>query len=69
MVACEPRRSPLALWGARGVIHALFDPLPLWRAQCAGEVSGLVLPAGHYIPEEAPDALLDAALPFLLAGQ
>jgi haloacetate dehalogenase len=28
-------------------------------------VRGHTLPCGHYIPEEAPDALLDAALPFL----
>jgi haloacetate dehalogenase len=61
------RCDMLALWGARGVIHALFDPLPLWRAQCAGEVSGLVLPAGHYIPEELPEETAGALHGFLSA--
>ncbi len=50
-IACDM----LVLWGARGVVHALFDPLALWQAQCAGTVQGLALPAGHYIPEELPD--------------
>jgi haloacetate dehalogenase len=44
----------LVLWGERGVIHALFDPLRLWRAQCAAMVLGLAMPAGHFIPEELP---------------
>jgi haloacetate dehalogenase len=44
----------LVLWGARGVVQRLFDPLALWRAQCAGAVSGRALPAGHFIPEELP---------------
>lgn len=49
-VACDM----LLLWGQRGVVAALFDPLALWRAQCAGTVHGECLPAGHYIPEELP---------------
>jgi haloacetate dehalogenase len=52
------------LWGQRGVIHALFDPLGLWRAQCVGVVTGAVLPAGHFIPEELPDAMAEALLAF-----
>lgn len=44
----------LVLWGERGVVHQLFEPLALWRAQCAAPVSGEVLPAGHFIPEELP---------------
>jgi haloacetate dehalogenase len=31
----------------------------------AQQVSGEALPCGHYIAEEAPDALLAKALPFL----
>ena len=42
----------LVLWGTRGVIHALFDPLALWRAQCSAQVSGLAMPAGHFLAEE-----------------
>lgn len=45
----------LLLWGERGVIAKLFDPLALWQAQCAGTVSGRAVPAGHFIPEELPD--------------
>jgi haloacetate dehalogenase len=49
-IACDT----LVLWGERGVIHALFDPLALWRAQCSATVSGHTMPAGHYIAEELP---------------
>ena len=44
----------LVLWGERGVVHKLFDPLALWQAQCAARVSGDVMAAGHFIPEERP---------------
>jgi haloacetate dehalogenase len=37
-----------------------------WRKLAPG-VSGHTLPCGHYVPEEAPEALLAAALPFLEA--
>ncbi|NUZ06591.1 alpha/beta fold hydrolase [Piscinibacter koreensis] len=53
------------LWGADGVIERCFDPLALWR-RVATDVAGEALPCGHYIAEEAPDALLAKALPFLL---
>lgn len=45
----------LVLWGERGVVHRLFDPLALWQAQCARTVTGQAMPAGHFIPEELPD--------------
>lgn len=44
----------LVLWGARGVVHKMFEPLALWQAQCAGTVSGHTMEAGHFIPEELP---------------
>ena len=49
-IACDT----LVLWGARGVVHRLFKPLELWQAQCRATVSGQLLPAGHFIPEELP---------------
>jgi len=55
----------LVLWGAQGVVARCFDPLREWRA-LAAQVEGEALDCGHYIPEEAPDALLARALPFLL---
>ena len=49
-IACDL----LVLWGARGVVQRLFDPLALWRAQCDGRVSGRALDCGHFLPEERP---------------
>ena len=49
-IACDL----LVLWGERGVVQRLFDPLTLWRAQCSAQVSGEALPCGHFIPEELP---------------
>jgi haloacetate dehalogenase len=53
------------LWGEHGVVQRCFRPLEEWR-EVAADVQGGSLPCGHYIPEEAPRELLDAALPFLL---
>lgn len=55
----------LALWGEQGVVHRCFDPLREWQ-RVAADVRGHALPCGHYIAEEAPRELIDAALPFLL---
>ena len=55
------------LWGDKGVIGRCFDPLAEWK-RVAADVQGAALPCGHYIAEEAPDALLAAAVPFLVAG-
>ncbi len=49
-IACDLR----VLWGARGVVQRLFDPMTLWRAQCSAAVSGQAMAAGHFIPEELP---------------
>ena len=57
----------LALWGSKGVVQRLFKPLDDWRA-VADDVRGKALTSGHYIPEEAPDALLAELLPFLSEG-
>jgi len=54
----------LALWGAEGVVHRCFDVLAEWR-RVAHDVRGHALLCGHYIAEEAPEALLAEALPFL----
>jgi haloacetate dehalogenase len=54
----------LALWGADGVVGKCFDPLAEWRKWSA-QVTAEALPCGHYIPEEAPERLLEHVLPFL----
>jgi haloacetate dehalogenase len=45
----------LVLWGQRGVVQRLFEPLALWQAQCSAQVSGDAVAAGHFIPEELPE--------------
>ena len=57
----------LALWGADGVVQRCFEPLVEWR-RVARDVRGEPLPCGHYIAEEAPDALLERVLPFFAEG-
>ena len=54
----------LVLWGERGIIGKLFDPLALWQAQCAAQVTGQSMPAGHFIPEELPTQTAQALLAF-----
>ncbi len=52
------------LWGARNVIWERFDVLEVWR-RFAREVQGGEIDSGHYIAEQAPEATLEAMLPFL----
>jgi haloacetate dehalogenase len=58
-IACPLR----VLWGKEGVIEKCFEPVAEWR-RVARDVSGRALPCGHYIPEEAPDALIAEMLGF-----
>jgi haloacetate dehalogenase len=51
------------LWGDHGAVGKCFDVLALWRER-ATDVSGVSLPCGHYIAEEAPQLLLAEALKF-----
>lgn len=54
----------LVLWGERGVVAKLFEPLALWQAQCRARVSGQAVPAGHFIPEELPHETAQALRDF-----
>ena len=54
----------LVLWGAQGVVGRVVDPLAEWN-RVAEDVRGTSLDCGHYMPEEAPEAVLAEALPFL----
>ena len=48
----------LALWGKYGAIEKCFDALALWRLR-ARDVRGHALETGHYMAEEAPDAVAE----------
>lgn len=54
----------LALWGEYGKMHQLFDVLGTWKEK-AQLAEGRALRSGHFIPEEAPDALLEELEKFL----
>ena len=54
----------MVLWGADGVVNKCFRPLEEWQAICRN-VIGETLPCGHYLPEEAPDMLLQTVETFL----
>jgi haloacetate dehalogenase len=56
----------LALWAERGAMHSLFDVGATWKERAAN-VTGKVLPGGHFLPEEAPDQTLAELFPFLRA--
>ena len=53
------------LWGSHGVVGRLYEPLAMWRAQCSVAVSGEAMEAGHFIPEERPEATADRLHAFL----
>ena len=61
-IACDT----LVLWGERGVVNRLFQPLALWQAQCSAKVSGQAVPAGHFIPEELPELTAQALADFMV---
>lgn len=49
---------PLSVvWGERGVVNKLFNPIADWQDRAQHTATGRAMPTGHYIPEEAPDLL------------
>lgn len=52
------------LWGSRGVVGQLYDPLAVW-ANYAADLRGKAIDAGHFLVEERPDAVLAALDDFL----
>ena len=65
-MGCKVACDMLVLWGARGVVQRLFDPMLLWQAQCSAAVSGKAMAAGHFIPEELPDETAAALRQFFV---
>ena len=58
------RMPVLALWGRRGVIERMFDPIRDWR-EVARDVRGKALDCGHFLPEEKPAEVLAELRRFL----
>jgi len=63
-----PERSitcpTLALWSQNGAVAEWYEPLEIWAAWCE-QVDGGPVPAGHFIPEEAPELTAQHLLDFL----
>lgn len=57
----------LFVWSKLGFPATTGDPLSLWKAWTQN-LSGAEVDCGHFMPEENPDALLAAAVPFLCAA-
>jgi len=48
----------LALWGAKGSIPKWYDAAEVWRRYTSGPLTTGDVPSGHYLAEEAPEAVL-----------
>jgi len=57
----------LALWGAKGLVHKLYDVAGVWREK-ATNVEGAGLACGHFLPEEAADDTSAALIEFFKRG-
>lgn len=53
----------LVLWGARGIVGRLFDVPATWHGK-AHDLRCQPLDAGHFLPEEAPEATAEALIGF-----
>ncbi len=54
----------LVLWGADAKIEAWYDALSIWQEFAIEPVMGHTVPGGHYLPEEAPEAVVHALMDF-----
>lgn len=57
-------RPVFLAWSDASHVAKGANPLSVWSEHCR-DVSGGPIRSSHYIPEEAPEALLDGLLPFL----
>jgi haloacetate dehalogenase len=47
------------LWGKKGLIEKKYDAIAEWKKVSDSSVEGEAVACGHYIPEEAPDVLME----------
>lgn len=52
------------LWGAKGVVGRMFDPMALWQDYTNNKVTGCAMETGHFIPEEDPEGTIRELLGF-----
>lgn len=52
------------IWGRNGIVGRMFDPIADWQAKCSAGVTGVAFDAGHFIPEQKPDQLLEEMFGF-----
>jgi haloacetate dehalogenase len=53
----------LVLWGEKSHVNRSYKPIAAWRER-ASDVSGKMLPCGHYPAEQSPDATCAGMLAF-----
>jgi haloacetate dehalogenase len=53
----------LVLWGGHEFVGQAYEPISVWQ-EYAADVQGTALPAGHFLPEESPDLVLQALTGF-----
>lgn len=58
-------KAPLmTLWGERGPMAKIYDVLKIWKER-GTNVTGKGLPAGHFVPEDAPEQLAAEIMGFV----
>ncbi len=55
----------LVLWGGAGGPAQAADMLAVWKPRCEHVEGYPILDSGHFIPEEQPEALIQAILRFV----
>ena len=55
----------LLLWGANGVVGRLWDVMAKWRLLADNIEGRAITNCGHFVPEEQPEQVLEALMPFL----
>lgn len=58
------RCSVLVLWSEKGKMHQLYNVLETWR-ECAYDVRGHEISAGHFLVEEVPEKILSELMAFV----
>lgn len=53
----------LVLWGGKGFVNRTYDVLDVWK-EYAEHIEGGALDCGHFLPEEAPEAVYNELLRF-----